>query len=354
MTQAEPMGSLQRIRGLVAGEPIDHLPAQPLIMQFAARHAGLDYNDYVTNGRRLAEAQMSMADEYGIDCLMQCSDPARELIDIAGGDDSSVEWAATGPAIVESRALVLDKAVLSTLRVPDPLAPGRMRDRIESIEIMRGAAGPDTSIVGWVEGPLALAAEMRGLSVLMMDTYEDPAFLDELLDFTSRVGRAYWRPQVEAGADTIGMSDAAASMMSPTHYERFIFPAQLRVVEDIKAARPDVIVRLHMCGRTDDLLPTMKRLPVDIFELDFPVDLVHARAVLGPDAIILGNVNTVEEMLTGSPEQVYAAAADCHRICGPNHVVGTGCEVAPETPPENLHALVAYARDHAPEEVPVA
>jgi uroporphyrinogen decarboxylase len=142
-------------------------------------------------------------------------------------------------------------------------------------------------------------------------------------------------------------------MLSPTHYERFIFPAQLRVVEDIRARRPDVIIRLHMCGRTDDLLPIMRRLPVDVYELDFPVDLAHARSVLGPDAVILGNVNTVEEMLTGTPEEVYAAAGDCHRICGPNHVVGTGCEVPPETPPENLRALVAYARDHAPAEVPV-
>jgi len=229
-----------------------------------------------------------------------------------------------------------------------------MRDRVESIEAMRRLAGVDVSVVGWVEGPLALGAEMRGLSRLMMDTYEDPDFLDELLDFTSQVARAYWRPQVEAGADTIGMSDAAASMMSPDHYERFIYPAQRRVVEDIKALRPDVIVRLHMCGRTDDLLPTMKELPVDIWELDFPVDLARAREVLGPERVILGNVNTVEVMLTGSPEEVYESAAECHRISGSNHVVGTGCEVAPETPPENLHALVAYARDHAPGDVPPA
>ena len=84
------MGSLQRIRGLIEGEPVERLPVQPLIMQFAARHAGADYNDYVTDGRRLAEAQVAMADDFGIDCLMTCSDPARELIDIAGGDDSSV------------------------------------------------------------------------------------------------------------------------------------------------------------------------------------------------------------------------------------------------------------------------
>ncbi len=251
------MDNRERMRRTLAGEPVERLLAQPLIMQFAARHAGLDYNDYVTDGRRLADAQLSMAEAYGIDCLMQCSDPARELIDIAGGDDSSVEWAATGPAIVESRALVLDKAKLSQLRVPDPLEPGRMRDRIDSIEHMRLSAGAGASIVGWVEGPLALGAEMRGLSALMMDTYEDPGFVDELLDFSSQVARAYWKPQVEAGADTIGMSDAAASMMSPTHYQRFIFPAQMRVIADIRAQRPDVVIRLHMCGRTDDLLPTM-------------------------------------------------------------------------------------------------
>jgi MtaA/CmuA family methyltransferase len=340
------MDSLERMRAHLAGRPVDRLPVQPLIMQLAARHAGIHYNDYVTDARRLAEAQMRMAEAFGIDCLMTCSDPARELIDIAG--DASVEWADSGPAIVESRAALLDKARLASLRVPDPLAPGRMRERVESIGIMRAEAGPAASIVGWVEGPLALAAEMRGLSNLMMDTYEDPAFLADLFDFTSSVGMAYWKPQVESGADTIGMSDAAASMMSPQHYETFVYPAQRRVVEDIKSTRPEVIVRIHMCGATDHLLSTMTRLPADVFELDFPVDLAHARSVLGPDRVILGNVSTVQEMLTGTPEEVYAAAAACHRLCGPRHIVGTGCEVSPETPPENLHALVAYARDHAP------
>jgi len=340
------MDDLERIRAHVAGRPVDRLPVQPLIMQFAARQAGIHYNDYVTDARRLAEAQMRMADDFGIDCLMTCSDPARELIDIAG--DASVEWADSGPAIVESRAALVDKQRLGRLRVPDPMAPGRMRERVESIEIMRAEAGTGAAIVGWVEGPLALAAEMRGLSALMMDTYEDPAFLDDLFDFTSSVGMAYWKPQVEAGADTIGMSDAAASMMSLQHYERFVYPAQRKVVEDIKTTRPDVIVRIHMCGATDHLLETMKELRADVWELDYPVDLAHARDVLGSDRVILGNVSTVEEMLTGTPEEVYEAAAECHRLCGPRHIVGTGCEVSPETPQENVRALVAYARDHAP------
>jgi MtaA/CmuA family methyltransferase len=344
------MDSLDRVRGHAAGRAIDRLPAQPLIMQFAARWSGLHYNDYVTDPRRLADSQLEMAAAMGIDCLMTCSDPARELIDIAG--DGSVEWADSGPAIVESRAALLDKERLRSLRVPDPMAPGRMRERVESIERMRAAAGPGASIVGWVEGPLALAAEMRGLGALMLDLYDDPGFAGDLFAYTSSVGMAYWQPQVAAGADTIGMSDAAASMMSARHYEAFILPAQRRVVEDIRARRPDVLIRLHMCGATDHLLSLMRTLPVDVFELDYPVDLANAREVLGPERIILGNVSTVGVMLGGTPDAVYEAAAACHAACGPRHIVGTGCEVSPETPAENVRALVAYARDHAPEAVP--
>jgi uroporphyrinogen-III decarboxylase len=54
-------------------------------------------------------------------------------------------------------------------------------------------------------------------------------------------------------------------------------------------------------------------------------------------------------MLRGTPEDVLRAAAACHAASGSRHIVGTGCEVPPETPPENLRALVAYARDHRPD-----
>jgi len=42
--------------------------------------------------------------------------------------------------------------------VPDPLG-GRMYDRILGIELMHREIGGHRSIVGWIEGPLALAQE---------------------------------------------------------------------------------------------------------------------------------------------------------------------------------------------------
>jgi len=315
-----------------------------MVMMFAAKNADMKFIDYTRDGRKMAQAQLKVADDYGLDCLLTCSDPAREVIDIDG--EGSVDWFPDqGPAINEGRAALSDKTRLSGFKLPDPEAPGRMRDRIEAIQIMRSEAGPGMSIVGWVEGPLALAQELRGLGNIMTDFFDDPAFVRDLLDFTAQVAISYARAQVEAGADTIGMSDAAGSLIGPDFYRDFLHPRQERVLRSIREHRPSTITRLHMCGNTDSLFSKMRELPVDIYEIDFPADFALARRVIGEGRTLCGNVSTITDLLEGSPERVYAACRACHTIAGKNYIVGAGCEVSPLTPAENLKAMVSYARD---------
>lgn len=345
------MHSLERVRSVIAGQPVDHLPAQPVVMMFAAKNAGMRYIDYTRDGVKMAAAQLKLVEDYGLDCLLTCSDPAREVIDIAG-EDSILWYEDQGPAINEEKAALGEKSRLREFRVPDPWGGGRMHDRIKAIEMMRRQAGPDMSIVGWVEGPLALSAELRGLNNIMTDFIDDPGFVHDLMEFCVQVAIPYALAQIEAGADTMGMSDAAASMIGPYFYAEFLFPAQCRVLASIKQQRPEVITRLHMCGNTDPLISQMGQLPADIVELDFPANLLAARTALGPNRVILGNVSTITDLLEGTPEKVYEATRRCHEICGRYHVVGSGCEVSPATPPENLRAMLAYAREHKPEDVP--
>jgi uroporphyrinogen-III decarboxylase len=118
------------------------------------------------------------------------------------------------------------------------------------------------------------------------------------------------------------------------------------VFREIKRRHPHILTRQHICGQTGPILDKMKELAVDIYELDFPVDLVQAKPILG-DRVISGNVSTVTTLLNGTPEEVYASAGRCHAACGRYFIVGSGCEVSPLTPPENLRALVRYAREHA-------
>jgi uroporphyrinogen-III decarboxylase len=151
-----------------------------------------------------------------------------------------------------------------------------MHDRIRAIEICLRELRGEKSIVGWIEGPLALAAELRGLNRVMMDFEDDEVFVQDLMDFTAEVAIVYAEAQIEAGVDTVGMSDAAASMIGPRRYAKFLLAWQARAFGSIRKKHPEILLRLHMCGNTDQLITQMATLPVDIYELDFPVNLAAA------------------------------------------------------------------------------
>jgi hypothetical protein len=55
----------------------------------------------------------------------------------------------------------------------------------------------------------------------------------------------------------------------------------------------------------------------------------------------------VQNVVADRPVDVYAAAAECHAACGHRFIAGSGCEVSPLTPPENLRAPATHARDQA-------
>ncbi|MGB7762763.1 MAG: uroporphyrinogen decarboxylase family protein, partial [Bryobacteraceae bacterium] len=124
------MTGKQRVLAKLRGEPTDSLPLMPIAMMFAADLAGVHYRDYARDHRVLAEAQLAVADRFDFDHVSAISDPAREASDLGG----AVEWFDDQPpAIVESRALLDEKSKLAALRLPDPAAPGRMRDRVEAV-----------------------------------------------------------------------------------------------------------------------------------------------------------------------------------------------------------------------------
>ncbi len=335
----EDMTSLERVRATVAGTPRDRPPVQPMLMTFAGRHAGIPFGDYCRKGELMAAAQLSVWRDFDLDILLTCSDPAREVIDLCGED--SVRWYPDQPpAIDETNAALQDKARLLQLRQPD-LHAGRMGDRIEAIRILRREAGDGACIVGWVEGALALVAELRGINALMTDFYDDPDFVHELLAFCAELSGRYAAAQVEAGADSIGMSDAAASLIGPDFYHDFLWSKQVHILGAISTA--GAMARVHMCGCTDDLLHDMSRLPADVIEVDFLTDLALARRTLGDELALCGNIDTISTMLEGDAEDVTRAALECQGVGGERFIVSPGCEVAPFTPPENVRALVEFA-----------
>jgi len=336
------MTGKERVLAMLDGQPVDHLPLMPITMMFAADTAGVRYRDYASDHRVMAEAQIRTAERFGLDYVSSISDPAREASDLG----ATVEWFDhQPPAIVESRALLAEKAALLRLAMPDPSAAPRMSDRVEAVRLLRQRAGREKLVEGWVEGPCAMSADLRGLNTLMLDFFDDPAFVRDLLAFVVAMELRFARAQVEAGADLIGVGDAASSLIGPRLFFDFIEPFERQLVAGIQAM--GVRVRLHICGKTRQIFPGMARVGADIVDLDFLAPIDEARARMGPRQVLLGNIDPVRTLRDGTPETVTAAIAECHRQAGPRYIVGAGCEVPRGTPDANLLALTRYAQTHS-------
>ncbi|WP_165233661.1 uroporphyrinogen decarboxylase family protein [Aquisphaera insulae] len=335
------MTGRQRILAMIDGQAVDHLPLMPITMMFAADVAGEKYGTYARDHRVLADAQFRTAEAFGFDYVSAISDPAREVADLGG----AVGWFEDQPpAVVESRALLEDKSRLAGLKLPDMTRDGRMRDRIEAVRLLRQKVGDDRVVEGWVEGPCAMAADLRGLNTLMLDFHDDPDFVAQLLDFVVTMETAFAEAQVEAGADVIGVGDAAASLIGPRLYETFIVRRERQLVAAIKAV--GARVRLHICGNTRKIVGGMGTLGCDIVDLDFPCPIHEARSAMGPDQVLLGNLDPVRVVRDGTPESIGRELSRCFEEAGSRYIVGAGCEIPRGTPEANLRALADFARSH--------
>ena len=333
------MNGRERVMAMLSGEEPDHLPFMPITMMFAARHIGAKYRDYARDHRVLAEAQVRTAETFEFDHVSVISDPAREASDLGG----AVQWFDDQPpAVIEERALLADKSRLAGLRVPDPGSAPRMLDRVEGVHLLQQRAGRRRIVEGWVEGPCAMSADLRGLNSLMLDFTDDPAFVRDLFAFTVEMEVRFARAQIEAGADLIGVGDAAASLVGPRLYTQFVQPWECALVRAIGEA--GARVRLHICGKTRKLYRGMAATGADIIDLDFLAPLDQARAEMGPAQVLLGNLDPVRDLRDGTPETVYAGFAECHRQAGARYIVGAGCEVPAGTPYENLRATSRFAQ----------
>ena len=325
----------QRYEAILAGRTPDLLPRIPLLMQFAAEYIGSNYAAFASDHRVLVEANIRCAQDFGLDQLSTISDPYRET----AGFGAEIRYHVNGvPECVRPPLAHLQAGDdLAALLIPDPQTAPRMKDRLDAIRLYRQRTGDDYSVLGWVEGPAALGADLRGLSDFLMDLMEEPTWTGRLMDVCVDTAIRFSLAQIEAGADTIGIGDAICSQISGPLYAEHIWARQLRLMQAIKAAGAHV--RLHICGQTRHLWPKLKDLPIDIFDCDHMVDMVAARSLLPARWVLAGNLDTVSALRFGQADAIPDQVRQCARVSGARFMVCAGCEIPSGTPVANLHAL---------------
>jgi hypothetical protein len=232
----------------------------------------------------------------------------------------------------------------------EPAAPGPgffppwQHDTIRAV-IER--ASPEVSVHGEVFSPFSQFMELldytNGLMALLDDSGKVKACLERLAEGAIELGCG----QAAAGAHAVLISSAfaGAGLISRAHYEEFVLPFERQVVEGIKACH-DVPVYTHTCGAIGDRLDLMKATGTNgIDTLDPPplgtVELADAKRRTAGRLFIKGNIDPVNTMLMGTPDDVLAAARERIETAGPGggYILSTACSVAPAAPPENIMKL---------------
>jgi MtaA/CmuA family methyltransferase len=337
------MNSRERVLSLLEGKPVDRPPCMPITMQFAADLIGVPYRKYETDYYTLAEGQLRVAEQFAFDYVNTMSDPAREASDCG----ASVEFFENSPAALNhDDALLSDKSSLLRLKMPDPASAPRMLNALKAVAVLNERIGAEKIMEGWIEGPCAEGADLRGLNTLMLDFYDDPQFVRDLFEWVTELELRFAREQIRAGADMIGIGDAAASLVGPDIYEEFVWPYEKRLIDGIRDAGGKT--RLHICGNTRFALPLIGKLGADIVDIDYPAPIGEARVKMGAEQTLLGNLNPVTVVRNGNADLITTHLARCHAGAGERYIVAAGCEIPRDTPHENVRAFAEYACTHRP------
>ncbi len=336
------MTGRERVLALLARQRVDHLPLMPITMMFAADILGTGYGLYARDHRVMVDAQMKTAGMFGFDHVSTIGPPAPEAADLG----AKFHWYENQPpSMIESESLLAEKSILARLQVQGPVSGERIENRIRGLELLRSQVGEELVVEGWVEGPCAESADLRGINRLMMDFSDDPVFVHELFEFTVEIATRFAASQIEAGADIIGIGDAAASLVGPRIYYEFVWPWEKRLVDSIHAKGGRV--RLHICGNTRRILEGMGKLGCEMVDIDYPVPIEQARQQMWPEQILAGNMDPVRGMRDGTPDTIMQALDELQPRAGSRWIVAAGCEIVRDTPHDNLHAMVKFARTHS-------
>jgi uroporphyrinogen decarboxylase len=252
--------------------------------------------------------------------------------------------AGEGPVIEQP---VRTREDIGRLRTDAASDLGYVADAVRLVATHFGAKLP---VIGFCGAPFTLASYMieGGGSRHYIHTkkmmYSEPPAFDELLAKIVAVTAEYAAEQVSAGADVIQVFDSWVGCLSPADYRKHVLPRTTELVQKLKRAGVPVI---YFGTDTATLLASMQETGADVVGIDWRVPLDAGWAELGDRGGVQGNLDPV--VLCSDWKQVEAGAKDIlDRVVGrPGHIFNLGHGILPETPVENVKALVSFVQEYS-------
>lgn len=334
--------SLERVLCYLQGQTPQRVACFPLILNHAARVTGIPIGVYNRDGKAMGKSHVAAFRRYGND-LVTIFSTTSTLAEAMGTKMEFLDEDA--PQIADP--FIKERLDLGKVKVPDFAGDGRLPVYMEATEIAVEEIGSEVCVSTVFGGPLTTAAALYPVDQLTRDLIKNKEWVHELLEICTQAGVVFIdeilkRKSLPIIVEPIG----SGSLISPKHFREFVVPYLKRLSDHIHKTGGGMPAVLHICGKTTPNWMAMLEAEFDIWSLD-NVDLGEAKKTAGHRVVLVGNV-TPANLLKNTPEEVDAEAKIVCAKMGDRKgfILGSGCEVPINTPPENVDALINAARKY--------
>lgn len=221
----------------------------------------------------------------------------------------------------------------------------------ESIQMVVRALGGKVPVIGFVGAPFTLASYMieGGPSRTFLRTkqlmYRDEVLWRRLMGKIVDVLGPFALMQVGAGARAIQVFDSWVGALGPDDYVRYVAPYSRALIERIRSASVPVI---HFGTGAAGFFKELHAAGGDVMGVDWRINIDQAWMDISYRSAVQGNLDPA--VLFAPLPELKARVHELLKRTGtrPGHIFNLGHGILPETPVENVKAIVQIVRDFKP------
>ena len=335
-------GLLDDVRKVIRLETPSRVPFFALSEEFDVKwHDQGTYQQITDNPQRLADCWIAAIESFDYDWAWLQIDDCFEFEPLGVGvkGEGNILRATCDylPATSDT---------LAGLQRIDPLTDGRMPILLRAIEKVRDHFGDTVLVCGRTAAPFTSTALLYGIQEAMMLTITDPDLLLRTNAFFIELQAEFGRAQYNAGAHALWLGDcnAMSNLISVDHYSQYAFEDCRQLVGQYQDM--GLIVMYHASEIRGAYVAKQLELGVDIMSVGPEADIAEARAITKGKVALSGNVDPINVLQNGSPDEVAAQTEQVMATCKPGggYVFNTGEMVPRDTPEANMRTMAETVR----------
>ena len=329
-------------------ETTDRTPVNNFALVTAARSAGYKVNEARWNPQLSAKVAVDYALKTESDFVKPILDsqvPFSDMgMDVRYPED---DYGMIPGHLVEKAEDIDDLAVFDPYEAST--CPNFTKVMVESLEETSRILPEDLHICGLSWGPITTAGYCMGAESMLFATLYEPDMVKKLITKVTDLVSGMQRRMIDAGATVMWMADPTSSgdLISPDMFVEFSQDHLKKVIDDVRAMS-DAPTFVHICGNTLSTIKHIKETGADCLSFDHAVDIVKAKEQAGKDIALMGNLDPVSLLMSGTPEMITKESYRLIEAAGQDSgfILAPGCETPISSPDENVLAMGKAGREY--------